>query len=132
MITFKNISREILNINDEDLTERFVRGDSARASEDETAAAIAGVHDATGMVICPHTAVGMHAACLRRGDPATPMVILATAHPAKFPDAVEAACGVRPGLPSRLADLMSGKERMIHVPNDLVAIEAVIAGELGR
>lgn len=106
--------------------------DSARASEEETSAAIAAVHDATGMVICPHTAVGMQAACLRRGDPRTPMVILATAHPAKFPDAVEAACGVRPGLPPRLADLMSGKERMIHVPNDLAVIERVIAGELGR
>jgi threonine synthase len=106
--------------------------DSDRASEAETAAAIRAVHDETGMVICPHTAVGVHAGRTRRGDPATPMVILATAHPAKFPDAVEAACGVRPGLPARLADLMSGKERMIHVPNDLVAIEAVIAGELGR
>ena len=50
-----------------------------------------------GEVVCPHTAVGLHAARARRGDPAVPMVVLATAHPAKFPDAVEAACGVRPG-----------------------------------
>ena len=76
--------------------------DSARASEDETRAAIAATCAATGRLVCPHTAVGVHAARARRGDPATPMVTLATAHPAKFPDAVEAACGVRPALPPRL------------------------------
>ena len=101
--------------------------DSAAASEDETRAAIAAVHAATGMVICPHTAVGFHAACLRRGDPATPMVILATAHPAKFPDAVEAACGIRPALPPRMADLLDRPERVTRVPDDLAAIEAVVA-----
>ena len=67
--------------------------DSARASEAETLAAIAATYRATGEVVCPHTAVGLHAARARRGDPAVPMVVLATAHPAKFPDAVEAACG---------------------------------------
>ncbi|MBP7001483.1 threonine synthase [Amaricoccus sp.] len=104
--------------------------DSARASEEETSAAIAAVHDAAGMTICPHTAVGMHAACLRRGDPKTPMVILATAHPAKFPDAVEAATGLRPPLPPHMADLMDRPERMTRVPNDLAAIEALITREL--
>ena len=54
-------------------------------------AAIAAACRETGEVICPHTAVGVHAARARRGDPAVPMVVLATAHPAKFPDAVEAA-----------------------------------------
>ena len=77
--------------------------DSARASEAETAAAIAETYRATGEVVCPHTAVGLHAAPARRGDPAVPMVVLATAHPAKFPDAVEAACGVRPALPPWMA-----------------------------
>ena len=77
--------------------------DSARASEAETLAAIAATCRATGEVVCPHTAVGLHAARARRGDPAVPMVVLATAHPAKFPDAVEAACGVRPALPPWLA-----------------------------
>ncbi len=104
--------------------------DSARASEEETAVAIAAVHDATGMVICPHTAVGVHAACQRRGDPRTPMVILATAHPAKFPDAVEASCGLRPGLPPHMADLMDRPERVTRVANDLASIEALITREL--
>ena len=92
-------------------------------------AAIAAVHAATGMVICPHTAVGFHAACLRRGDPATPMVVLATAHPAKFPDAVEAACGVRPALPPRMADLFERPERVTRVPDDLAVLEAVVGAE---
>lgn len=105
--------------------------DSARASEEETAAAIAGVHEAAGMVICPHTAVGMHAACVRRGDPKTPMVVLATAHAAKFPDAVETACGVRPALPPALADLMERPERVIRAPNDLAALQAIVAREIG-
>jgi threonine synthase len=106
--------------------------DSGRASEDETAAAIAAVHVETGMVVCPHTAVGVHVARTRRGDPAVPMVVLATAHAAKFPDAVEAACGVRPGLPPRMADLFDRPERVVPVPDDLVAIEAVIRAETGR
>jgi threonine synthase len=106
--------------------------DSARVSEDETRAAIAAVHRETGLVICPHTAVGVHASRARRGDPRTPMVTLATAHPAKFPEAVEAACGVRPRLPARMADLMERTERMIRIPNDLSAIEALIRAETGR
>jgi threonine synthase len=106
--------------------------DSARVSEAETSATIAAVHRETGEVICPHTAVGVHAARLRRGDPAVPMVVLATAHAAKFPDPVEAACGVRPGLPPRLADLMRRPERITHVANDLRAIEEVIGREVVR
>jgi threonine synthase len=104
--------------------------DSDRVSEDETRSTIARVWRDAGEVICPHTAVGAQAARTRRGDPRTPMVTLATAHPAKFPDAVEAACGVRPKLPERLADLFDRPERMIRVPNDLRAIEAEIAREV--
>ena len=54
----------------------------------------------------------------------TPMVVLATAHPAKFPDAVEAACGIRPALPGRLRDLMAKAERFDILPNDLGAIQS--------
>jgi threonine synthase len=106
--------------------------DSARASEAETRAAIADTYRATGAVICPHTAVGIHAARARRGDPGVPMVVLATAHPAKFPDAVEAACGVRPALPPRLAEIMTLPERVTRVPNELGAIEDVIGREAVR
>ncbi len=104
--------------------------DSARVSEDETRATIARVLAETGQVICPHTAVGVHAARSRRGDPSVPMVILATAHAAKFPEAVEEASGVRPMLPPRMADLYQRPERVTHVPNDLRAIEAVLSREV--
>ena len=86
----------------------------------------------TGEIVCPHTAVGLHAARVRRGDPAVPMVVLATAHAAKFPDAVEAACGVRPALPPRLADLMTRPERVTRVANDVEAIKDVIGREAVR
>ena len=75
---------------------------------------------------------GIHAARVRRGDPAVPMVVLATAHPAKFPDAVEAACGVRPALPPRMADLMTRPERVTRVANDVEAIKDVIGRETVR
>jgi threonine synthase len=106
--------------------------DSASASEGETRAAIAATHRATGEIVCPHTAVGIHAATVRRGDPGVPMVVLATAHPAKFPDAVAAACGVRPALPARLADLLTRPERVTRVANDLGAIEDAIGREAVR
>jgi len=75
-------------------------------------------------LLCPHTAVGTHVAEAYLGD--TPMVTLATAHPAKFPDAVEAATGIRPPLPPRMADLFDRPERITPVDNDLHAIEAII------
>jgi threonine synthase len=54
------------------------------------------------------------------------MVALATAHPAKFPDAVEAATGVRPALPERLGDLFDRPERLTTLPNDLASVEAFV------
>jgi len=99
--------------------------DSGRASEDETAATITRAFAHTGEVLCPHTAVGVKVAA-ERADPAVPMVTLATAHPAKFPDAVEAAMGTRPALPPRMADLFDRPERVTRVANDLAAIERLI------
>jgi threonine synthase len=97
---------------------------SGRASEDETRAAIARTFAGTGELLCPHSAVGVHVAEHHPGP--EPMVTLATAHPAKFPDAVEAATGIRPALPPRMADLFDRPERVTRVPNDLAAIEALI------
>jgi threonine synthase len=94
-----------------------------RADDDETLASIAAVHAETGELIDPHTAVGVAAAKAQRGDPSVPMVALATAHPAKFPDAVERATGIRPPLPSHLADLMTREERMTALPNDIEAVK---------
>jgi len=99
---------------------------SAAVSEEETRAAIGQAWDTTARLVCPHTAVGLHAASRHRGDPTVPMVVLATAHPAKFPDAVAAATGQYPKLPDRMAQLMTRPERVRRVKNDLAAIQGVI------
>ena len=99
---------------------------AGRCSETETLATIAAVHRDAGVVIDPHTAVGVAMAERLRGRRETPMVTLATAHPAKFPDAVERAIGVRPALPDRLADLHEREERCTTLPNDLRAVMAHI------
>jgi threonine synthase len=95
---------------------------AARFDDEQTLATIAEVHAATGMLIDPHTAVGVAAGRARR-HPGVPIVTLATAHPAKFPDAVERATGVRPGLPPALADLFERPERTERLPNDLLAVQ---------
>ncbi|WP_299688208.1 threonine synthase [uncultured Tateyamaria sp.] len=98
---------------------------SGRVSEDQTAAQISTTLIASAELLCPHSAVGVHVADEQR-QAGTPMVTLATAHPAKFPDAVEAATGIRPPLPSRMADLYDRPERLTRVPNDLPALKAHI------
>ena len=99
--------------------------DSGRASEDETSATIARLSQTTGELLCPHSAVGVKVAEEMRA-PATPMITLATAHPAKFPDAVMAATDMRPPLPPHMADLLDRDERVTRVENDLTAIETLI------
>jgi threonine synthase len=100
---------------------------AARTNEAETAETIRLVHARSGYLLDPHTAVGVHAARARLdNDPATPMVVLGTAHPAKFPDAVEKASGIRPALPARLADLLERPERISVLPNDQGAVERFI------
>ncbi|WP_299369295.1 threonine synthase [uncultured Tateyamaria sp.] len=98
---------------------------SGRVSEDDTSAQIAATLAATTELLCPHSAVGVHVAEEQRVA-GTPMVTLATAHPAKFPAAVEAATGVHPPLPPRMADLYERPERLTRVPNDLDALKAHI------
>ena len=116
----------------------YLRDDfaSGRASEEQTSAMIALANAEMGELLCPHSAVGVHVAQAHLGQTfdspqggasrQTPMITLATAHPAKFPDAVEAATGKRPALPARMADLFDRPERMRRVANDLAEIEAVI------
>jgi threonine synthase len=106
-----------------------IRAEFAGAAVDEEATAdeIGRVWREAGYLLDPHTAVGVRAA--RGGlerDPATPMVVLGTAHPAKFPDAVERATGVRPPLPPHLADLMDRPERFTVLPAEQGAVEAFI------
>jgi threonine synthase len=94
-----------------------------RADEEETAATIRTLLRETGHLVDPHTAVGIAVAEKEIRDQSIPMIVLGTAHPAKFPDAVEAASGVRPQLPEWLADLDRRPERVIRMPVDQRAIE---------
>ncbi len=97
--------------------------DAFRVDEAACAEEMAWVYRKSGMIIDPHSAVGVNAARNALGaSPATPVIALATAHPAKFPDAVEAATGVRPRLPEPLADLMERKEAIVVLPNDRRAV----------
>ncbi|MCA0420278.1 MAG: threonine synthase [Proteobacteria bacterium] len=101
--------------------------DAAAQSEDQIAAEIRKSWTEAGYLLDPHTAIGVGAArqALKR-DPATPMIVLGTAHPAKFPAAVKAASGIEPALPAHLADLMERQERVTLLPNDLGKIEAFV------
>ena len=106
----------------EHLREIYVSG---RASEEETTAMIATIRDETAEVICPHTAVAIKVA-REHLRPGVPMISLSTAHPAKFPDAVEAAIGVRPPLPAHMAELFDRDERITRVANDAESIKSLI------
>ena len=99
---------------------------AARLDDAETLAEIGRMYATTGMLIDPHTATGTAAARRFGDDLEHPMVTLATAHPAKFPDAVERATGVRPPLPPHLAHLFETPEQFTVLPNDLAAIQAYV------
>lgn len=105
-----------------------IRGEFAagRASMDETAATIRRTLEGTGYLLDPHTATAVHVAA---GQPAgdAPMIVLATAHPAKFPAAVEAASGIAPNLPKWLSGLMERNERFTVLPSEIKMVEDYIS-----
>lgn len=98
--------------------------DGAAFDDAATLAEIRRTYEATGTVLDPHTAVGVAAARAARRRDDVPMICLSTAHPAKFPDAVEQAIGLRPELPEHLADLFDRTERFDTLPGDLAALQA--------
>ncbi len=99
---------------------------SARAEPEDMNAALRWAREHAGQIIDPHTAIGLHAALTSDIDPAVPMVTLATAHPAKFSDAVERATGVRPQLPTRIGDLMSREEAYSELAGEYDAVRSFI------
>jgi threonine synthase len=101
--------------------------DAGELSDDECLAEIGRTYRDTGYLMDPHTAVGVGVARRLRRRDHVPMVCLGTAHPAKFPDAVEQATGVRPPLPDHLADLFSRPERYDVLPADLATVQAYVA-----
>jgi threonine synthase len=112
-----------------------IREDFDAYTTDEAACAdeMARVYRESGYMLDPHTAVGVHAARRAQArDNGTPMIALATAHPAKFPEAVERATGARPVLPAHLSDLMNRKERIEILPNDQGAVQRFIGARAGR
>ena len=105
---------------------------AGRATDEETLAEIARSAEARGYVADPHTAVGLHVARALGLGRDRPVVCLATAHPAKFPDAVERATGSRPPLPDRLADLFERPERFDVLPADLDVLREHVRTVCGR
>ncbi len=105
--------------------------DGFRLDDSGTLAEMARVRNDCGRLIDPHTAIGVAAARVRRRDDVSAMVVLATAHPAKFPDAVARASGLRPELPARLADLYERPEQYVTLANDLGAVEGFLRARLG-
>ena len=98
--------------------------DGVRLDDAGTLQEIARQERATGMLVDPHSAVGLAAARAKPAPDGVPTVALATAHPAKFPDAVERATGRRPDLPDRLSDLYDRPERYTTLPNRLAEVQA--------
>jgi threonine synthase len=109
----------------EAMRELFAAG---RADEQESAATIRAWMREASYCADPHTAVALAVAEMEPRDPAVPMVVLSTAHPAKFPDAVKAACGHTPALPDWLGDLNARQERITVLPPDQSAVEKFVAG----
>jgi threonine synthase len=102
--------------------------DALAVGEEETSAEIARTYRDSGYVLDPHTATGVHAARARLAvDPSTPVVALATAHPAKFPAAIERAIGVHIDLPPGLASILDASERFSRLENDEGRVRAFIA-----
>ena len=98
---------------------------ACRLDDRETSSEIDRIYRQTGEVMDPHSVIGV-AAARARAETGTPTVVLGTAHPAKFADAVEAACGVRVPLPERVADIMAGEERLTRIANDLGDVMAMV------
>jgi threonine synthase len=103
-----------------------------RLDDPGTLAAIRSLHLTAGYLADPHSAVGIEAAGAHPAGPGIPTVAMATAHPAKFPDAMERATGARPPLPPRLADLYERPESFTTAPNDLAAVEAAVRATVLR
>jgi threonine synthase len=99
--------------------------DSDRVDEVDVASTIRTTLAMSGELLDPHTAIGVSVARRKMVDK-SPMISLATAHPAKFPDAVASACGVRPELPRRLSYLLSAEEKYSILPNDAEAVKTFI------
>jgi len=126
MTTFKDTGD--IAVSDAHLNAARAQFEASRSDDAETLTAIKEIHAETGYTLDPHTAVGMKGTQEIAAKESGSVVLLATAHPAKFPDAVEKAIGERPALPDHLADLFDRKEIMTEQPNDIKMVMAYVMG----
>lgn len=120
-----------VSVDDERLSAARAKFAAARLDDEGTKRVIRETYETTGELLDPHSAIGVYAAQQCRGDRAVPMVSLATAHPAKFPDAVSAATGVHPALPERMAELFDRDEKFATLPNDIAAVQDFVRRRTG-
>lgn len=113
---------------------RRMRGefDARRCNDEQTQELMTACYNETGYILDPHTAVGLFAGMQVREDPSIPLVSLACAHPAKFPDAVEKAIGIRPELPPHLADLYERTEHFDVLDNDLSKVQDYVRQNVSK
>ena len=112
-----------MQVDDVRLAEARRKISASRLDDEGTRRVIREIYETTGELLDPHSAIGVDAARQCRGDKAVPMVALATAHPAKFPEAVKAATGIHPDLPDRMSDLFERDEKFERLPNDVAAVQ---------
>ena len=117
-----------MSVAEERWTETRKLFDSLAVDDEQTCATIAHVYKTTGELLDPHTAIGVHAARECRRSLSTPMVTLGTAHPVKFPEAVEKAVpGANPALPAHMADLFEREERCTVLANDIAVVQDFVS-----
>lgn len=124
MAQFEATGRMVLSPAQQAEAARLFRAE--RVDEGQMMQALQWAHACCGQLLDPHTAIGLAAARRVEADAQGPIVTLATAHPAKFPDAVERASGNRPGLPRRVAHLFDRGERFDRLPADATALKAYV------
>ena len=126
---FEQMGKMVLS---SDLRKKAAFFASVRADADEMAGAMRWANENCGQIIDPHTAIGLHGALHSEIPADVPVVTLATAHPAKFRDAVEQATGVRPSLPARVGSLFDREERLETLPGTYDAIRDHVLATAAR
>jgi len=126
------LSTEVQQVSEEEWARARAHFDSASVDDATTCATIKAVKERTDFLLDPHTATGVKAAELCDSDGATPMIILGTAHPAKFAAAIELAGFATPALPPHMADLYEREERYTVLPNSLDAVKQFIVNALSN